>query len=81
VLELAPDEHMERRAELVGIHDEICHMPMAYHSLIADVGHLIRVLLARALYRPPRLQFMDERTSHVDMATERQVNAAMMGLG
>jgi ATP-binding cassette, subfamily B, bacterial CvaB/MchF/RaxB len=33
------------------------------------------------LSRPPRPLFMEEGTSHLDMATERQVNAAMMGLG
>jgi hypothetical protein len=24
-------------AELAGIHEEICHMPMAYYSLIGDM--------------------------------------------
>jgi ATP-binding cassette subfamily B protein RaxB len=40
-----------------------------------------RVLLARALYRRPRLLFMDEGTSHFDIATERQVTAAVKALG
>ena len=31
-------EHMMRCAELAGIHDEICHLPMAYNSLIGDMG-------------------------------------------
>jgi ATP-binding cassette subfamily B protein RaxB len=80
-------EHMVRCAELAGIHDEICHMPMAYNSLIGDMGTSLsggqkqRVLLARALYRRPRLLFMDEGTSHLDLAIERQVNAAIKSLG
>ena len=80
-------EHMMRCAELAGIHDEICHMPMAYNSLIGDMGTSLsggqkqRVLLARALYRRPRLLFMDEGTSHLDVATERQVTAAVKALG
>jgi ATP-binding cassette subfamily B protein RaxB len=80
-------EHMMHCAELAGIHDEICHMPMAYNSLIGDMGTSLsggqkqRVLLARALYRRPRLLFMDEGTSHLDIATERQVTAAVKALG
>ena len=80
-------EHMVHCAELAGIHDEICHMPMAYNSLIGDMGTSLsggqkqRVLLARALYRRPRLLFMDEGTSHLDIATERQVTAAVKALG
>ena len=35
-----------------------------------------RILLARTLYRRPRLSFMDEGTSHLGIATERQVTAA-----
>jgi ABC-type bacteriocin/lantibiotic exporter with double-glycine peptidase domain len=80
-------EHMVHCAELAGIDNEICHMPMAYNSLIGDMGTSLsggqkqRVLLARALYRRPRLLFMDEGTSHLDIATERQVTAAVKALG
>jgi len=80
-------EHMMHCAELAGIHEDICRMPMAYNSLIGDMGTSLsggqkqRVLLARALYRRPRLLFMDEGTSHLDIATERQVTAAVKALG
>jgi ATP-binding cassette subfamily B protein RaxB len=80
-------EHMMHCAELAGIHEEICRMPMAYNSLIGDMGTSLsggqkqRILLARALYRRPRLLFMDEGTSHLDIATERQVTAAVKALG
>lgn len=62
-------------------------MPMAYNSLIGDMGTSLsggqkqRVLLSRALYRRPRLLFMDEGTSHLDIATERQVTSAVKALG
>jgi ATP-binding cassette, subfamily B, bacterial CvaB/MchF/RaxB len=80
-------EHMMRCAELAGIHDEISRMPMAYNSLIGDMGTSLsggqkqRILLARALYRRPRVLFMDEGTSHLDLATERQVTGAVRSLG
>jgi ATP-binding cassette, subfamily B, bacterial CvaB/MchF/RaxB len=80
-------EHMMHCAELAGIHEEICRMPMAYNSLIGDMGTSLsggqkqRILLARAVYRRPRLLFMDEGTSHLDIATERQVTAAVKALG
>ena len=38
-------------------------------------------LLARALYRRPRLLFMDEGTSHLDTEIEAKVNSAIQTLG
>ena len=39
-----------------------------------------RLLLARALYREPKLLFLDEATSHLDVANERLVNQAVREL-
>jgi ATP-binding cassette subfamily B protein RaxB len=61
-------------------------MPMGYNSLIGDMGTTLsggqrqRVLLARALYRRPRMMFIDEGTSSLDVATEQRVNAAIGAL-
>ena len=59
---------------------------MGYHSLIGDMGSSLsggqkqRLLLARALYREPKLLFLDEATSHLDVANERLVNQAVREL-
>jgi len=61
-------------------------MPMGYHTLIGDMGAALsggqrqRLLLARALYKRPRILFLDEATSHLDVAREREVNAAVAAL-
>jgi ATP-binding cassette subfamily B protein RaxB len=79
--------YMAECAELAGIHDEIMRMPMAYNSLIGDMGSALsggqkqRILLARAIYRRPRLLFIDEGTSHLDVRLEERVNAAVQSLG
>ncbi len=82
-----PDrERIEGCARLAAIHDDIQAMPMGYHSLIGDMGTLLsggqkqRVLLARALYKQPRILLLDEATSHLDVAREKQVSAAVKQL-
>jgi ATP-binding cassette subfamily B protein RaxB len=82
--------HDQRRieacAKLAAVHDEIIAMPMAYQTLIGDMGTALsggqkqRLLLARALYKQPRILFLDEATSHLDVSRERQVNDAVRRL-
>lgn len=82
-----PDhERIRWAAQMAAIHDDIEQMPMAYRSLVGDMGTTLsggqqqRVMLARALYRKPKLLVMDEGTSQLDIATERRVNAALQEL-
>ena len=73
-------------AQIAGIHDEIMAMPMAYNSLIGDMGSSLsggqkqRTLLARALYKNPKILFLDEGTAHLDVEKEREINERLRTL-
>ena len=79
-----PDnERIRWAAQAAAIHDDIKAMPMGYKTLVGDMGtslsggQLQRVVLARALYRHPKILVMDEGTSALDIATEMRVNSAL----
>lgn len=79
-------ERIKAAAQLAAVHEDIAAMPMGYHSLIGDMGSSLsggqkqRIILARALYRQPKLLFLDEATSHLDVTRERLVNEAVKHL-
>jgi ATP-binding cassette, subfamily B, bacterial CvaB/MchF/RaxB len=84
----APDLNWMRQcAVMAGLDSEIMAMPMNYNTLVGDMGTGLsggqkqRLLLARALYRKPRILLMDEGTSHLDVAKEREVNGFLKQLG
>ncbi len=68
------------------IHDDIVKMPMAYETLLGELGGGLsggqkqRLLIARALYRRPGILFMDEATSHLDLANEADINTHISAL-
>ncbi|WP_036213352.1 peptidase domain-containing ABC transporter [Massilia alkalitolerans] len=70
-------------AELAAIAPEIAAMPMAFNTLVGDIGTGMsggqqqRILLARALYKNPKILVLDEATSHLDVWNEQAVNAAI----
>jgi ATP-binding cassette, subfamily B, bacterial CvaB/MchF/RaxB len=77
---------VEQCAMQAAIHEEISAMPMAYQTLIGDMGASIsggqkqRLLLARALYKRPKILLLDEATSALDVERERTVNQAIAKL-
>lgn len=68
------------------VDEEVRNLPMGAESFVGDMGSALsggqkqRVLLARALYRRPKILVLDEATSHLDLGRERQVNAALSKL-
>jgi len=73
----------EACARLARIHDDIVRMPMGYQTLVGDLGTGLsggqkqRLLLARALYKQPKVLALDEATSHLDVGNERAVTHAL----
>lgn len=73
-------EWMQQCADIAAVHDDIVSMPMTYQTLVGDIGSMLsggqkqRILLARALYKKPKILFMDEATSHLDIQKEKEVN-------
>ena len=79
-------DRVEACARKAAIHDEIAAMPMGYQTLVGDMGSSLsggqkqRVLLARALYKQPKILALDEATSHLDIDNEHKVNTALSQL-
>ena len=79
-------EWMQECADLAAIHQDILKMPMGYQTLVGEIGNMLsggqkqRILLARALYKKPKILFMDEATSHLDIQKEHEVNEKIKGL-
>ena len=77
---------VEECARIASVSDDVGAMPMAYHTLIGDMGTSLsggqkqRLLLARALYKRPLFLFLDEATSALDVDRERLVNQAVKQL-
>lgn len=67
-------------AELACVHQDIGRFAMGYQTLVGDMGASLsggqkqRIIIARALYREPKILFMDEATSNLDVQNEAQIS-------
>jgi ATP-binding cassette subfamily B protein RaxB len=84
--EISPDiQQVYQAASLALIHDDILHLPMAYESIVGEMGaslsagQIQRLLIARALYRQPQLLFLDEGTAHLDAETPKATHNGRPG--
>jgi ATP-binding cassette subfamily B protein RaxB len=83
----SPDREWIREcARMAAIDRDINTMPMGYQSLIGDMGSALsggqrqRLMLARALYKRPRILLLDEATSHLDPHNEKFINQQIQDL-
>ncbi|MEA3018450.1 MAG: ATP-binding cassette, subfamily bacterial CvaB/MchF/RaxB, partial [Sphingomonadales bacterium] len=80
-------ERMIEAMHAAAIADDVEAMPMRHLTLVGDMGSTLsggqmqRILLARALYRRPKLLVMDEGTAHLDAEHESRVNRAIAAMG
>jgi ATP-binding cassette subfamily B protein RaxB len=73
-------------AKCAQIHADIIKMPMGYLTLVGDMGSTLsggqrqRILLARALYRQPKVLVLDEGTANLDPETEETIANLVEGM-
>jgi ATP-binding cassette subfamily B protein len=82
----ATREEVIQAARAARAHDFILQLPEGYDSIVGERGQTLsggerqRISIARALLIDPRILILDEATSAVDTATERQIQEALDNL-
>ena len=79
----ADEEELLRAARRAQAHEFISRMPDGYDTRVGERGATLsggqkqRIAIARALVKDPRILILDDATSSVDAATEREIQAAL----
>ncbi|PYE88504.1 ABCB family ABC transporter ATP-binding protein/permease [Phyllobacterium leguminum] len=79
----APEEEVERAAELAQISHFIKLLPDGYRSMVGERGLKLsggekqRVAIARTILKAPPILILDEATSALDTATEQEIQSAL----
>lgn len=81
--ESATDEEVRRAAEMAQADKFVSSFPKGYDTLIEQGGTNVsggqkqRLCIARALLKHPKILILDDSTSAVDTATEKQIRTAL----
>ncbi|MDC8760638.1 peptidase domain-containing ABC transporter [Janthinobacterium fluminis] len=79
-------DHLDYCINMAMLKDDIGKFQMGLNTLVGDMGSALsagqkqRVLLARALYKKPKILILDEATSNLDVNTEAAINAGLRTL-
>ncbi|MBD2848648.1 ABC transporter ATP-binding protein [Paenibacillus sp. IB182496] len=80
------DEAIIEACKLAKAHDFIMELPLGYDTVVGERGLGLsggqkqRIAIARALIKNPRVLFLDDATSAVDMETEHEIQAGFKTL-
>jgi ATP-binding cassette subfamily B protein len=79
----ATDEELAAAADAAQIHELISSLPEGYDTVVGERGYRFsggekqRIAIARTILRNPPILVLDEATSSLDTATEREVQEAL----